>query len=144
MPDPDILIRPGGESRLSNFLLYQVVYAELVIQETFWPDSGGTTSPRRWPSTSAGNAGSGAHDQRVRDGRSGEDKPKPAVGARRIVIGLLLALVGLGAVAWPPAFSLIVLLVATGCIDEFAGLSARQGPALELPVAMGAVWAYVG
>ncbi len=71
-------------------------------------------------------------------------KPKPAVGARRIAIGLLLAVLGLGAVAWPPAFSLIVLLVATGCIYEFAGLSARQGPALELPVAMGAVWAYVG
>ncbi len=70
-------------------------------------------------------------------------KPKPAVGARRIAIGLLLAVLGLGAVAWPPAFSLIVLLVATGCIYEFAGLSARQGPALELPVAMGAVWAYV-
>jgi phosphatidate cytidylyltransferase len=70
-------------------------------------------------------------------------KPKPAVGARRIAIGLLLAVLGLGAVAWPPVFSLIVLLVATGCIYEFAGLSARQGPALELPVAMGAVWAYV-
>jgi undecaprenyl diphosphate synthase len=40
MPDPDLLIRPGGESRLSNFLLYQVAYAELVIQETFWPDFG--------------------------------------------------------------------------------------------------------
>lgn len=38
MPDPDLLIRPGGESRLSNFLLYQVAYAELVISETFWPD----------------------------------------------------------------------------------------------------------
>lgn len=70
-------------------------------------------------------------------------KPKPAVGARRIAIGLLLAVLGLGAVAYPPAFSLIVLLVATGCIYEFAGLSARQGPALELPVAMSAVWAYV-
>jgi undecaprenyl diphosphate synthase len=38
MPDPDLLIRPGGESRLSNFLLYQVAYAELVVRETFWPD----------------------------------------------------------------------------------------------------------
>ena len=38
MPDPDVLIRPGGESRLSNFLLYQVAYAELVLRETFWPD----------------------------------------------------------------------------------------------------------
>ncbi len=70
-------------------------------------------------------------------------KPKPAVGARRILIGLLLAAVGLGAVAWPPAFSLIVLLVATGCLYEFAGLSQRKGPALELPVALTAVWAYV-
>ncbi len=40
MPDPDLLIRPGGESRLSNFLLYQVAYAELVMLETFWPDFG--------------------------------------------------------------------------------------------------------
>ena len=38
MPDPDVLIRPGGEARLSNFLLYQVAYAELVLRDTFWPD----------------------------------------------------------------------------------------------------------
>jgi undecaprenyl diphosphate synthase len=40
MPDPDLLIRPGGESRLSNFLLYQVAYAELVLRDAFWPDFG--------------------------------------------------------------------------------------------------------
>jgi undecaprenyl diphosphate synthase len=40
MPDPDLLIRPGGESRLSNFLLYQVAYAELVLRDLFWPDFG--------------------------------------------------------------------------------------------------------
>jgi undecaprenyl diphosphate synthase len=40
MPDPDLLIRPGGESRLSNFLLYQVAYTELVLRDTFWPDFG--------------------------------------------------------------------------------------------------------
>ena len=40
MPDPDLLIRPGGESRLSNFMLYQVAYAELVLREAFWPDFG--------------------------------------------------------------------------------------------------------
>ena len=39
-PDPDLLIRPGGERRLSNFLLYQVAYAELVMVDTFWPDFG--------------------------------------------------------------------------------------------------------
>jgi undecaprenyl diphosphate synthase len=40
MPDPDMLIRPGGESRLSNFLLYQAAYTELVMTDVFWPDFG--------------------------------------------------------------------------------------------------------
>jgi phosphatidate cytidylyltransferase len=70
-------------------------------------------------------------------------KPSPAVSARRIVIGVLLAAIGFACVAWPPAFSLLVLAVATGCIYEFAGLTAKKGPALELPVAVAAVWAYV-
>lgn len=38
MPDPDLLIRTGGEYRLSNFLLWQSAYAELYITEQFWPD----------------------------------------------------------------------------------------------------------
>jgi len=37
-PDVDLLIRPGGEMRLSNFLLWQAAYAELFFTETFWPD----------------------------------------------------------------------------------------------------------
>ncbi len=37
-PDPDLLIRTGGEHRLSNFLLWQVSYAELYFTETKWPD----------------------------------------------------------------------------------------------------------
>ncbi len=37
LPDPDVLIRPGGEHRLSNFLLYQVAYTELVMTDVFWP-----------------------------------------------------------------------------------------------------------
>ena len=40
MPDPDLLIRPGGEARLSNFLLYQVAHAELVLSDVYWPDFG--------------------------------------------------------------------------------------------------------
>ncbi|MDP9111221.1 MAG: polyprenyl diphosphate synthase [Candidatus Eremiobacteraeota bacterium] len=40
LPDPDMLIRPGGEHRLSNFLLYQVAYTELVMVDSFWPDFG--------------------------------------------------------------------------------------------------------
>lgn len=38
LPDPDILIRPGGEHRLSNFLLYQMAYTELIMSEVYWPD----------------------------------------------------------------------------------------------------------
>lgn len=38
MPDPDLLIRTGGEIRLSNYLLWQCAYAELYFCETFWPD----------------------------------------------------------------------------------------------------------
>lgn len=38
MPDPDLLIRTGGEQRLSNYLLWQSAYAELYFCDTFWPD----------------------------------------------------------------------------------------------------------
>ncbi len=38
MPDPDLLIRTGGEYRLSNFLLWQSAYTELYITEEYWPD----------------------------------------------------------------------------------------------------------
>ena len=38
MPDPDLLIRTAGEMRLSNFLLWQLSYAELWVTETLWPD----------------------------------------------------------------------------------------------------------
>ena len=40
LPDPDILIRPGGEHRLSNFLLYQVAYTELIMSDVYWPEFG--------------------------------------------------------------------------------------------------------
>lgn len=38
MPDPDLLIRTGGEMRVSNFLLWQLSYSELWVTSTFWPD----------------------------------------------------------------------------------------------------------
>jgi undecaprenyl diphosphate synthase len=38
MPDPDLLIRTSGEMRVSNFLLWQIAYAELYVTETLWPD----------------------------------------------------------------------------------------------------------
>ena len=38
IPDPDLLIRTSGEKRLSNFLLWQSAYTELVFMDTLWPD----------------------------------------------------------------------------------------------------------
>ena len=40
VPDPDLLIRTSGEMRISNFLLWQIAYAELYITQTLWPDFG--------------------------------------------------------------------------------------------------------
>lgn len=40
MPDPDLLIRTGGEVRISNYLLWQIAYSELYFCDTYWPDFG--------------------------------------------------------------------------------------------------------
>jgi undecaprenyl diphosphate synthase len=39
-PDPDLFIRTGGEMRISNFLLWQAAYSELVFTDCLWPDFG--------------------------------------------------------------------------------------------------------
>jgi undecaprenyl diphosphate synthase len=38
VPDPDLLVRTSGEYRLSNYLLWQLAYAELYFTDTLWPD----------------------------------------------------------------------------------------------------------
>lgn len=40
MPDPDLVIRTSGEMRISNFLLWQIAYAEIFVTDTLWPDFG--------------------------------------------------------------------------------------------------------
>ena len=40
VPDPDLVIRTSGEQRISNFLLWQIAYAEFHVTETLWPDFG--------------------------------------------------------------------------------------------------------
>ena len=44
MHDPDLIIRTGSERRLSNYLLWQAAYSELVFREELWPDF--TSTPR--------------------------------------------------------------------------------------------------
>lgn len=38
VPDPDLLIRTGGEKRISNYLLWQIAYSEIIVIDEFWPD----------------------------------------------------------------------------------------------------------
>jgi undecaprenyl diphosphate synthase len=42
LPDPDLVIRTSGEMRLSNFLLWQLAYAEILVTQTLWPEFRGT------------------------------------------------------------------------------------------------------
>jgi undecaprenyl diphosphate synthase len=49
LPDPDLMIRTSGETRLSNFLLWQAAYAEFVFMDVLWPDfSAAEFCARRW------------------------------------------------------------------------------------------------
>jgi undecaprenyl diphosphate synthase len=38
VPDPDLVIRTGGDLRISNFLLWQIAYSEIYVTDTYWPD----------------------------------------------------------------------------------------------------------
>ena len=38
VPDPDILVRTGGEQRISNYLLWQIAYSEIIIRKEYWPE----------------------------------------------------------------------------------------------------------
>ena len=40
VPDPDILVRTGGEQRISNYLLWQIAYSEIIIRKEYWPEFG--------------------------------------------------------------------------------------------------------
>ena len=40
VPPPDLLVRPGGEMRISNFLLWECAYSEFYFTDTLWPDFG--------------------------------------------------------------------------------------------------------
>ena len=69
-PDPDLLIRTSGEMRVSNFLLWQIAYAEIWVTDTLWPDF----RPQHLLEAILG--------YQKRDRRYGGIKPEPAVVAR--------------------------------------------------------------
>jgi CDP-diglyceride synthetase len=65
----------------------------------------------------------------------GTSRPAARPSARRVVIGLVLAAVGLGLVAWPPGFALLVETIAIGALWELGKLAERKGVAIEFTVA---------
>lgn len=67
---------------------------------------------------------------------------RPGVDGRRIFTGLIMAAVGFSAMLWVPAYVVLCIAIAVACLWEFAQLSARNGPAIEFPVAVAAVVAY--
>ena len=56
MPDPDLVIRTSGEQRISNFLLWQIAYAEIFVTDRLWPDFRGHPSAGGDPELSAAGA----------------------------------------------------------------------------------------
>ena len=67
MPDVDLLIRTGGEKRISNFLLWQVAYAELHFTDTLWPDFGESQLNKaiHWFATRERRFGKTTHTQKI-------------------------------------------------------------------------------
>src|SRR5262249_4186685 len=64
MHDPHLIIRPRGEQRPSNYLLWQSAYSELVFREELWPDFTARPSRNRWPSSlSAAGASAGGESR---------------------------------------------------------------------------------
>jgi len=72
LPDPDLLIRTSGEMRVSNFLLWQIAYAEILVTETLWPDFNRT----RLLEALVEYQGRERRYGGIREG--GSDEPKPA------------------------------------------------------------------
>ena len=72
MPDPDLLIRTGGELRISNYLLWQIAYSELYFCDTYWPDFSEADLQRAIDSYQQRQRRLGKTGQQVGDG---EQKP---------------------------------------------------------------------
>ena len=71
IPDPDLLIRTGGEMRVSNFLLWQLAYTEIAVLEEFWPDFDEKVLERCLEEYQRRERRFGLTGEQVRSGRAG-------------------------------------------------------------------------
>ena len=69
MPDPDLLIRTGGDFRVSNFMLYQIAYTEIYLTPTYWPDFGDADLQEAIAAFQGRQRRSGLTGEQVEEGR---------------------------------------------------------------------------
>lgn len=74
MPDPDLLIRTGGEYRISNYLLWQIAYTELYFTPVYWPDFSEEDLHKAIESYQSRQRRFGKTEQQIEDGASSKDK----------------------------------------------------------------------
>jgi hypothetical protein len=110
--DPDLLIRTGGEMRISNFLLWQCAYTELYFTPCLWPDFDAPNSIVRLPITPVGSAALGRLPNRWCR-KSPPAITKKCMLKQRIITALLLLAVLLPAMFHPAVapFALLSLLL---------------------------------
>ncbi len=144
LPDPDLIIRTSGEQRLSNFLLWQAAYSELVFVPTYWPDFDRARWKPRSANTSSASAGSAGSSprpgpERVRD-RTSQPVAEPPAAAEsggpsnlvlRIVSALVLAPVALGA-AWLGGWLFALFWLAAALIVLWEWIHLVAGPGHKL------------
>ena len=121
MPDPDLLIRTAGEMRVSNYLLWQISYAELWVTRRAGPSSMPPCSTKRCATSPAANGGSAASN-RMKDRHDARpSRHSPSMIRTRVLVGSLLGLAAVGVLVgdgylapWFPC--LFVCLMAAGVI----------------------------
>jgi hypothetical protein len=129
-PDPDLLIRTSGEMRISNFLLWQISYAELVVTPTLWPDFRKPQFLRRWKNTPGATGGLDWSKAPMPEPSHSTAAPlsKAAIFFRRLFSFVVLWTVVIGALfsghkaLSDYVFLLIILLLAVSGLLEFYGM----------------------
>lgn len=79
LPDPDLIIRTGGEMRLSNYLLWQAAYSEYYATETLWPDFSESDFVAALEAYAGRKRRYGKTDEQIEAERAAEAAPQPAI-----------------------------------------------------------------
>ena len=126
--DPDLLIRTSGEMRVSNFLLWQIAYAELYVTETLWPDFKRTDLLRAvldYQKRDRRFGGVTAEPACLSAGDAGHCHARPMKRVLTALILLPFAIFGIF-FAPPPVFLALVVLMAALCYYEYAAIASAH------------------